>query len=339
MRTRRLVPIILLLALAGAIHAVPIVVHFRHASGKWLPLPCAYDDARGVISFTLDPKLIGSGSTTIVLGEQKGVALDDEVPPRVTGLKLDDHAVKVQPMVDLDWLPEQPKSLTIGVADEANRLDQSSLKLQLNGKPLQSGQYALEPAKDGKSLRLVLPMRALLGAQPPFLNTIDLRAMDIAPTQNSVNFSLRYRCLGEVTQDPTVLVDSVYPGYEDLNVLTDGKVMQPGVTTYGCTWASEEKPGDHWLVFAWPQEKTVSGVEVFWATFQGTFHAPQKLLVQTWDGKQWVTQKTLQDLKAERSTAIDLAPVKTARLRLLQPDGQGHPVRPNIMWITEVTVK
>ncbi|MCE5241213.1 hypothetical protein LLH23_22335 [bacterium] len=338
MHTRRLCLVALLLCLASALMAAPLTIHYRHASGKWLPLPCAVDEARGVVSFTLDPKAIGGGSTTVLLGELKGVVLDDERPPRVTGVKVDDRAVRVSPATDLDWLAETPRTLTIGLADDLNALDLSALKVLLNGKPLTPSQYAREFSQGGKSLRLVLPVADLLAGDDRFVNTVEVRALDVSPMQNGAAFKLTYRHLGAVKESPTLIAESSYSGYENLSVLTDGKVMKPGETTYGCTWAAEEVPGDHWLVFAWPGEKTLSGVEIFWATYQGTYHASQKLLVQTWDGKQWVTQKTLTNLKAEQSTAIELAPVKTTRLRLLQPDGMGNPVRPNIMWITEVKV-
>jgi hypothetical protein len=222
------------------------------------------------------------------------------------------------------------------LADKLNPLDLSGLKLHVNGKLLLPEQYRREPSRDRKSLRLTLPLAEILGSDDRFLNTIELRAMDVSPMQNGVSLKVTYRHLGEVTGDPMLLPESSYPGYENLAVLTDGKVMKPGETTYGCTWAAEEVPGDHWLVFAWPQEQCLSVVEVFWATYQGVYHAPQKLLVQTFDGKQWETQQTLTDLKAEPSTKIEMTPVHTTRLRLLQPDGQGNPVRPNIMWITEI---
>jgi len=45
---------------------------------------------------------------------------------------------------------------------------------------------------------------------------------------------------------------------------------------------------------AWPQAQELRGVEVFWAVYQGVYHAPQALLVQTWDGQAWVTQKSLE---------------------------------------------
>ncbi|MBU0610706.1 MAG: hypothetical protein KKI08_22670 [Armatimonadetes bacterium] len=336
MHIRRLCLTALLLSLTLTAYAAPTVIHYRHASGKWLALPCTVDDARGVISFTLDPKVIGGGSTTVLLGEQKGIMLDDEQPPRVTGIKLDGQGVRVGPVVDLDWLAETPRTLVIGLADTCNALDLSSLRLQVNGKALEPEQVEREPSRGGKSLRLTVPLADLLAGDDRFLNVIELRASDVAPLQNTVSLRLQYRHLGEVTQSPTLLVDSFYKGYEDLKVLTDGKVMKAGETTYGCTWASEEEPGDHWLVFAWPQEECLSVLEVFWATFQGTYHAPRKLLVQTWDGKRWETQQTLTDLKAEASTEIEFTPVHSTRLRLLQPDGEGNPVRPNIMWITEV---
>jgi hypothetical protein len=338
MHIRRLGLVVLLLALAVTAYAAPTTIHVRHASGKWLALPCTVDDARGVVTFTLDPKALGGGSTTVLLGDREGLVLDDEEAPRVTGLKVDGEGVRVAPVVDLDWVAETPKTLVIGLADRLNALDLTTLKVQVNGKVLTPEQYSPEASGGGKNLRLTVPLGDLLAGDDRFLNVVELRAGDVAPLQNSVALRLTYRHLGAVTESPTIIPDSSYGGYEDTKVLTDGKLMKPGETTYGVTWACEEVPGDHWLVFAWPQEQCLGAVEVYWATYQGTYHASRKLLVQTWDGKRWVTQKTLTDLKAEACTRIEFNPVHSTRLRLLQPDGMGNPVRPNIMWITEVKV-
>ncbi|MEN6544728.1 MAG: hypothetical protein ABFE07_01655 [Armatimonadia bacterium] len=332
-------PILLLtLAFIALTHAHASDIYFKARDGKWRPLPAKVSPG-GVISFTLDPAQLAAGATTIVLDMPRGINLDDAAAPQLLGLKLDGRALKDAPQVDLDWLPAHPRMLTLAIRDAANPLDRSSLKLEVNGQPLAPNQMHLTLADGGKSLRLVAPIGDLLSKQGSFVNTISFRLADLSPQQNSLTRTLTYRCLQSVKESPTLLVDSSYGGYEDLKVMTDGKIMTPGQTTYGSTWASQEEPGDHWVVFAWPEQRELREAKVFWANFGGVFHAPRELLVQTWDGQKWVTQQTLRDARADVSTTIPFGPVTTSRLRLLQPDGKGHAVRPTIMWITEIEVR
>ena len=330
--------LLLTLALVTIAQAHASDIYFKARDGKWRPLPAKVSPG-GIVSFTLDPAQLSFGSTTIVLDMPRGINLDDSQAPELLGLKLDARGVKNAPQVDLDWLPAHPRTLTLAVRDAANPLDLESLKLEVNNQALQPDQMQVTSSDAGKSVRLVAPIGDLLCSQGSFLNTISFRLTDLSPQQNSLTRTLTYRHLQSVKENPTLLVDSSYGGYEDLKVLTDGKVMTPGQTTYGCTWASQEQPGDHWVVFAWPQERELREASISWANFGGVFHTPRELLVQTWDGQKWVTQKTLRDAKADVSTTIPFGPVTTSRLRLLQPDGKGHAVRPTIMWITEIEVR
>jgi len=341
-RTKMLIMILCLLLVTGsgsALWARPWTLYYRQAKGQWLPLTGDFDEASGIVSFTLHPQKIGGGATLILLYKPPGIILEDEEPPRLTGLKIDGRPERLASVVDLDWLPEPPVSLLIGLADRHNALDTQALRIELNGRRLTASEYRLFSAAEGKILRVMIPVRKCLAGLRPFLTTIRLQAYDRAPWQNSVVFQLKYRHLAQITGNPMLLVDSCYPGYEDLNVLTDGLIMQPGETTFGKTWASAEQPEDHWLVMAWPQPKTISGLEIYWAVYQEIYHASRKLLVQTWDGQRWRTQQTLLNIKPEPCTRLTLTPVTTSRVRLLQPAGEGHPLRPHLMWLTEVQVR
>lgn len=330
--------ILLTVALLAIVQAHASDIYFKARDGKWHTLP-AKVTPKGIISFTLDPAQLTAGATTIVLDMPRGIDLDDSQAPQLLGLKLDARGVKNAPQVDLDWLPAHPGTLTLAVRDAVNPLDLSSLKLEVNGQALKPGQMQVTTADAGKSVRLVAAIGDPLCSQGSFLNTISFRLTDRSPQQNALTRTLTYRHLQSVKESPTLLVDSSYGGYEDLKVLTDGKVMTPGQTTYGSTWASQEVPGDHWVVFAWPEQRELREAKIFWANFGGVFHTPRELLVQAWDGQKWVTQQTLRDAKADVSTTVPFGPVTTSRLRLLQPDSKGHAVRPTIMWITEIEVR
>lgn len=335
--TRRLTIVGLVLLATVAAWAAPSSVYFKTADGTWQKLAATCDGARGVITFALDPAKLKGGSTMIVLDLPQGIDLNDEQPPLITGLKLDGRTLKDAPVLDLDWLAAHPQTLTIAVSDARNPLDPASLAVRVNGLLLTSQQARLNFTDPGhRSARLELALGELLKTQNSFANPLEWRVSDLSPQRNTLSRVLRYDCLGEITQSPTLVAQSSFQGYEDLKVLIDGKIMAPGETTYGSTWAAEEVPGDHWLVMAWPQAQELRGVEVFWAVYQGVYHAPEALLVQTWDGQKWVTHKSLEKPKATASTVIEFGPLKTTRLRLLQPDGKGNLARPNIMWITEL---
>jgi hypothetical protein len=237
----------------------------------------------------------------------------------------------------VDWLPAHPDTIAFGVQDVANPLDLSSLQVTVNGRPLGQGpDVTFKSAPGARSVTVALRVGGLLRQQGLFRNELSLRLADISPQGNEVAAALRYYCLEGLKQAPAVLTDSAHPGYEDLSVLTDGAIMAPGVTTYGVTWASVEEPGDHWVVLAWPDEQVWNEIEVFWATYGGTYWGARKLLVQTWSSGQWVTRQTVSHVEGEPATKVSLGGVKSSRLRLVQPDGQGNSDRPDIMWITEL---
>jgi hypothetical protein len=318
-------------------HAAGRRVFYRAASGAWQPLPSQYDAATSVLRFTVDPAQGAGGVTSVVIDPPAGIRLDDDQPPRFTGLTLDGRAYPTpKSTLDLDWLPAHPDTIVVRAEDAANPLDLASLRVTLNGKALRPTAVKTAASGDGKAATITLHLSRLLRREGQFRNEVVVRIADASPQRNEASLTLRYCCLQDLKGAPAVLTDSALEGYQDLKLLTDGVIMEPGVTTFGVTWASLEEPGDHWVVLAWPTEQTFRDVEVFWAAYSGTYWGPVKLLVQTWDGQKWTTQQTVTRTQPERSTKVDLGGLRTSRLRLIQPDGQGNPARPNIMWITEI---
>lgn len=319
------------------------VVYYQAADGRWKALSCRLNSADGTVTFTLDPAQMKAGRTIILRGLPAGVKLDDSKSPVVTGISVDGAPVPRpgRPDVDLDWLPAQPRQIVFTIQDADNGLDNQSLTVTVNGAPLEGRRLLLAGGGPGKgAVQVTCRVGALLQRQGLLTNAIELRMRDVSPLQNQVVSTVTYHCLGGITEVPAVLVDSIYAGYENIRCLVDGKVMTPGETTVGGTWASKEEAGDHWAVLAWPEPRTMASVEVFWASYQGVFWSSNKLLVQVWDGKRWQTVRTLDKPPSQRSTLVPLAGAKSARLRLLQPSGQGLPARgPNIMWISEIEVK
>jgi hypothetical protein len=336
----RLVLLALCALLAVAAGAAPVAVYYLGANGKWQTLPCRYDSKQGVIIFSLDPAQTKGGRTLILQGLPPGVVLDDNTAPALSQIKLDGRPLPhvTAANLDLDWLPAHPREIVFSLADSQNLLDGKSLRVLVNGVPLEGRQLQVRyGAASHKSAQLVCRVGDLLEKQGKFANVIEMRASDLSPLHNTTTRVLSYHVLGAITENPQVLVDSIYPHYENIQCLVDGKVNPPGETTVGSTWASQDTPGDHWVVLAWPQPQTLNRVEVCWANYQGIFWASNKLLVQTWDGQKWVTASTLDKITPEASTVIPLGGVKTTRLRLVQPDGQGRPSKgPNEFWLSEI---
>ena len=313
------------------------VVFVRNAAGQWGPADFRRENGRIIIS--LDPSKLGGGQAILMVNPPKGITLDDSKPPVVTGVTIDGKAVADAPQIDLGWIQANPRLIAIAVADADNPLVADSLRVTVNGAQLKSREAQLAFVDEARrsGVATIRPGR-MLHRQRALTSTIRVDLADASPDRNVVARTITYTCLEYLAKDVALLVDSALTGYEDLDVMIDGEVMEKGVTTYGCTWASEEKSGDHWVVLAWPRPREISRAEVSWAVYSDTYWAASRLLAQVWDGEQWVTVKELGDNPATVSTVLELPKTTTDRLRILQPSGGGHPNRPNIMWITEIEV-
>lgn len=143
----------------------------------------------------------------------------------------------------------------------------------------------------------------------------------------------------------TVTVDSTFTAYPEGTQLNDGELNDhdPEIdASWGrVAWASAEVAGDHWIELALAETSEVSGISIYWARDAGEFKVSSHIVLQYWDGVNWVTITELR-LPAEdrnlRSTEVTFAPVTTDKIRVLQPSGGGPVYRPNIMWVAEVQV-
>jgi hypothetical protein len=327
---------------AGVAAAGPPLVYYQAADGHWRPLAARLDPQRALLTFSLDPARLRDGRTIIVPSPGPGVNLDDRTAPALFAAKLDGRALPAKSSdTDLDWLPSLPAELVVAVRDPENALLPASLAVSVNGHPLPAARVRLAfTGQDHRTARITAQVRDLLRQPPRLENRLELRIADAAPEAHYLTASWRFRHLGPVTADPLVLVDGCYAGYERLDVLTDGKLMTPGETTVGVSWASEEVPGDHWVVLAWPRARAVNQVRLHWAYYQSAYWTARKLVLQTWDGRGWVTRFQTADNPAGPETLVPLSSVTSSRLRVIQPDGGGNPAKgPNILWMDEIEVR
>jgi hypothetical protein len=137
-----------------------------------------------------------------------------------------------------------------------------------------------------------------------------------------------------------VLVDSSFDGY-DAKPLTDGVTDVRRITAMNYNkgnWASAETPDAHWIELQFDAPAPVAAVYVFWGFDKNRYLPARRVELQTFDGNDWRTISTVEPGGNYDRTSFEFAPVKTTRLRVLQPAQQGPQNRAFIMWVREVQV-
>lgn len=138
-----------------------------------------------------------------------------------------------------------------------------------------------------------------------------------------------------------IAVDSSYDGYT-AKPLNDGVVdvkRISGMRYNAGNWASAETHEAHWIEVHLRQPARVSAVYVYWGFDRDRFVASRRVELQTPDERgDWHTISTIEPGSDYDRTAFEFSPVKTARVRILQPTQQGPRGRPFVMWVREVKV-
>ena len=137
-----------------------------------------------------------------------------------------------------------------------------------------------------------------------------------------------------------VAVDSSYDGYST-RPLTDGEsdVRRIGAMRYNeGNWASDETPVAHWVELTFEKPVHLGAVYVYWGFDRARFMASRRVELQVAEGEEWRTVSVMEPDKNYDRTAFEFAPVRAARARILQPERQGPPGRPFVMWVREVKV-
>jgi serine/threonine protein kinase len=138
-----------------------------------------------------------------------------------------------------------------------------------------------------------------------------------------------------------VVVDSSFDGYNE-KPLTDGvtDVRRISALHYnGGNWASAETPDAHWIELRFDAPQSVAAVYVFWGFDKNRYLPARRVELQTSDGDdKWRTLSMVEPGDNYDRTSFEFAPIKTTRLRILQPAQQGPQNRAFIMWVREVQV-
>ena len=324
---------------------------FRKGSGEWLPIPSAKVE-QGCLTFTLSPEQIGAGDMLLLLGRPDWLDLSDTTPPEVVSVAVDGKQLSPAATLDLGWIDTMPSVLVMEVRDERNPLDPASVVIDVAGTRIAADGKAVvfvQDAADRKRGRITCHLKQLLQGQGDGQARLRVECDDYAADEQRCSVDVTFT----VTQPPTielrepaattdegvkVFVDSIHSGYENVECLLDGQLQEPGVSTYGKTWASAETDRHHWVCFVFPESRQVSGLEISWANYRDTFWASNRYDIMAWDGQTWQRLLRVAANQPQRTTRHDLKACTTDRLLIWIPSGGGHPGRPDIAWMTEVAV-
>ncbi|MDH7570438.1 MAG: discoidin domain-containing protein [Armatimonadota bacterium] len=310
----------------------------RVAGGKWRRVDA--ERQGDALLFRLDPAEWGAGETILVVGKRPDVVLDDSTAPRVLGVKVEGRAVADAPVVDLGWRDAPPAEIVLGVAD-ASPLAADSLRVSVDGQALPPDSPAVKVtfSDGGRRATLRLLPRSFPGGASAAGARVALRVADLSPQENSLERTFVYQLLTPPAAGKEVeaRVDSCFTGYTP-DPLVDGAVPEPGKSTTGVTWASEETPQPHWAVVVFSKPRRVEGVELFWAYYQQRYATSRRYVIEYWDGAGWKRAVKAEGIQPAKSTLHRFAPVTTRAVRVWQPKGGGHAERPDILWLAEISL-
>ena len=140
-----------------------------------------------------------------------------------------------------------------------------------------------------------------------------------------------------LTPGAKVLTDSCTGGYTP-QPLIDGVVDTKGVEWSQAAWASADGPGEHWAEIVLPEAVPVKTVVIYWAVDNGTWTS-RKYSVRVFVDGAWRNVAEITGAQTETDFSVHaFDPVKTNRIRILQPEGGGPPTRPLILWLREIEV-
>ena len=313
-------------------------VAYRAASGEWKQ--AKGERQGGQLRLDIDVNDLKGGETFLVLHVPDWLNLNDNEPPRIIKLEIDGVATGAAKNLDLGWLAETPRTVALELEDKENPIDQDSLSVVVDGSTLTPNDPNVSFAAASKKRgRLTCQLSKLVKGDTA-AHTVTMRADDFAVDDAALELSLTFRCCPwhRLPDGAIVRIDSLTSssGWRNWSVLVDGKVMKAGdPTTAGHTWLSDKTEAPHWAQFEFPKARRVGRVDIWWAYWE-CYRTSTKYEVQTWDGKQWVTQAKVEGQAEKQCSTHTFTPVTTTKVRVWQPAGCGHPGRSDLMWMPEL---
>jgi len=324
----------------------------RNGAGKWVPLPSAQVED-GVLTFTLPAEMAGAAPNLLLIGKPLWLDVGDAASPRVTRALIDGKPVPCSGHIDLGWLDVMPETLELSVADERNPINLSSVHAVVAGSAIsphgKTLTAQLDP-KDEKRATIRCSISELIGDRPGSQVRVKVTCDDFAVDEQMCTVELTFLVTRPMSVDlgrPNaiaansikVFVDSIYAGYDNVECLVDGELQVPNTTSVGSTWASAERPSDHWVCLVLPQARKLSGLHISWGHYKNTFWTSRRFDIMTWDAGQKAWQRALrvQNVAPARTTQHTFAARETDRVLIRVPQGGNHAEYENVMWLTEIT--
>lgn len=227
------------------------------------------------------------------------------------------------PVFSLDYFEEVHISVMLqAIYDFAWKFDFIPY-VPLGGRSLTGGVtgHRLIPVSARGSLSIVDP-----GVPKPVLNG-DVSAANLAYVGNG----------GIVT------VDSSYPGYGPA-ALNDGYIGNEAnidvMHWSKVCWASAENENPHWIQIETKSAVVVTKIVIEWALDGGIYYSSQNVIIEAFIDGAWTEIGRAEDLDfGIPTTAIDLdCPQTVTKVRIYQPASNGPIVRPNLLWVSEVSL-
>ena len=141
----------------------------------------------------------------------------------------------------------------------------------------------------------------------------------------------------------TIEVDSVFTGYSG-SALNDGYVANAenfdAIGFQWANWASAETVLDHWAQMEISQAVQANRLVIDWAWDNGVVYSSKEVHVEALIDGEWVRVGGLSDIpdETERSEIALTTPSPTNVYRVVQTSGDGPFSRPNLMWISELSL-
>ncbi len=314
-------------------------VLYRSRDG-WAPLLTSRTP--GALNFTLSSTDLTHGSTTVTTSVRPWVNLEDAGPPRVVSISVDGRDFGATTRLDLGGVEVCPQTMTFEIADADNWLRTKSYEVSSKGR-------TFRPSDTPVTLERLTPQRSRLRLQIPDMigglgpmNVITVSADDWALDSEDLNCAVIFRHVEPHTLDDgtRLAVDSVTDNkaWADWTVVADGtKMDSSGGTTAGKTWLSEANDAPHWIVARFPEPRTVTAVNIWWA-YWNHYHTSRHYRIQACEGDEWTDLLTVTSHTAEQCSRHELDPVLTRCIRVWQSAGGGNADEKEHLWISELEI-
>jgi hypothetical protein len=196
-----------LLVVAAAL-AAPAVVWVRGVDGKWKQTKA--DKQGGKVTVKIGAAEVGSGQLSVVVDKPDWMVLDDELPPQVVWLRVNEREIKPAAEGDLGVVSGGELKLAWGLKDTANPMNAASVQVTLEPRPAGLKVETKELGFPKASGRLTVTLPNLEAG----VYRGSVRVADLSPQRNVLEIPLRFSVIGISVSEDKQRVRVATPGGE-----------------------------------------------------------------------------------------------------------------------------